>query len=177
VKALWDSWEDEGFALDKASGMFADPDRVHPINHAGRYFTVRGPLNVPRPPQGILPLIMRDPVDAVARRFVATHADVVLTDCATRERVSELRELAAGRDTRVLANLECGSPAQVIEQLRSCRCDGGNLVTDDVEMLTEAVIPLLQQESLFRRDYSGTTMREHLMLRRPRSQFATERAA
>ena len=51
VRKLWDSWEDEAFALDKSSGMFADPDRVHPINHAGQFFTVRGPLNVPRPPQ------------------------------------------------------------------------------------------------------------------------------
>src|SRR5215469_16366398 len=96
VKALWDSWEDEGFALDKASGTFADPDRVHPINHTGRFFTVRGPLNVPRPPQGTPPLIMRDPIDATARAFVAKTADIVLTDNASAEHVHALRALADG---------------------------------------------------------------------------------
>jgi alkanesulfonate monooxygenase SsuD/methylene tetrahydromethanopterin reductase-like flavin-dependent oxidoreductase (luciferase family) len=80
VGKLLDSWEDEGFALDKASGMFADPDRVHPINHAGRYFSVRGPLNVPRPPQGIPLLIMSDPATEIGRRFAAATADVILTD-------------------------------------------------------------------------------------------------
>ena len=44
TRALWDSWEDEAFLLDKPSGRFADPDRVHPVHHAGRFFTVRGPL-------------------------------------------------------------------------------------------------------------------------------------
>ena len=52
VQKLWDSWEDEAFAVDKPSGMFVDPDRVHLVDHHGRYFTIRGPLNVPRPPQG-----------------------------------------------------------------------------------------------------------------------------
>ena len=107
VKALWDSWEDEGFALDKATGMFADPDRVHPIDHTGRFFTVRGPLNVPRPPQGTPPLIMRDPADDAARPFVARYADIILTDDASSEHVRALRALADGRDIRVLTNLRC----------------------------------------------------------------------
>jgi hypothetical protein len=91
----------------------------------------------------------------------------VLTDCATRERYSELRELAAGREIRVLADLR-GTPTT--ELLHDCPCDGLNLITDDVEKLAEVVQP-------FHRDYSGTTLREHLSLRRPRSQFAAERAA
>jgi alkanesulfonate monooxygenase SsuD/methylene tetrahydromethanopterin reductase-like flavin-dependent oxidoreductase (luciferase family) len=157
VRELWDSWEDEGFALDKASGMFADPDRVHPINHVGRFFNVRGPLNVPRPPQGTPPLLLRDPADAVSRRFVATTGDVVLTDSAATERYRELRALAAGRDIRVLTNLLCilgetaaaahqraarldaaapspgaarfvGTPAQLVGLFGDCACDGFNLL-------------------------------------------------
>jgi alkanesulfonate monooxygenase SsuD/methylene tetrahydromethanopterin reductase-like flavin-dependent oxidoreductase (luciferase family) len=157
VKELWDSWEDEGFALDKASGMFADPDRVHPINHAGRFFNVRGPLNVPRPPQGMPPLLLHDPADAALRRFVATTADIVLTDSAARECYQELRVLAAGRDIRVLTNLLCvlgesetaareraaaldtaalssscarfvGTPAQLVALFADCASDGFNLL-------------------------------------------------
>ncbi|MGH7153549.1 MAG: LLM class flavin-dependent oxidoreductase [Acetobacteraceae bacterium] len=170
VKALWDSWEDEAFALDKATGMFVDPDRVNPINHAGRFFTVRGPLNLPRPPQGTPPLIMRDPEDAAARRFVAKHADIVLTGRGTTQRCDELRELAAGREIRVLA--DCVAPDELTERLRDCPCDGINLVTDDVEYLLEAVIPQARSDGLLRPAYAGTTLREHFRLSRPRSQFA-----
>jgi alkanesulfonate monooxygenase SsuD/methylene tetrahydromethanopterin reductase-like flavin-dependent oxidoreductase (luciferase family) len=109
VKKLWDSWEDAALALDKASGTFVDPDRVHPIEFAGEFFTVRGPLNVPRPPQGNPLLILRDPADREARQFVAAMADVVLLSCESlaqaRERCGELRALAAPRRPRVLANI------------------------------------------------------------------------
>lgn len=83
VKELWDSWEDEAFALDKPSGMFVDPERVTPIAHAGRYFSVRGPLNVPRPPQGNPVLIQADTDTVTGETLIAATADVVLTCCAT----------------------------------------------------------------------------------------------
>jgi alkanesulfonate monooxygenase SsuD/methylene tetrahydromethanopterin reductase-like flavin-dependent oxidoreductase (luciferase family) len=99
VRKLLDSWEDEGLVLDKASGMFADPDHVHPINHSGPYFSVRGPLNVPRPPQGIPVLMMSDPATAIGRRFAAATADVILTDQTSSAdaitRYQELQALAA----------------------------------------------------------------------------------
>src|SRR3984885_11447589 len=50
VKALWDSIEDDAILLDRDTGLFSDPKRIHRINHAGKYFKVRDPLNVPRPP-------------------------------------------------------------------------------------------------------------------------------
>jgi len=52
VNALWDSWEDGAVLMDKESGYFADRTRIHRINHEGKYFKVRGPLNVPHSPQG-----------------------------------------------------------------------------------------------------------------------------
>jgi alkanesulfonate monooxygenase SsuD/methylene tetrahydromethanopterin reductase-like flavin-dependent oxidoreductase (luciferase family) len=202
VKGLWDSWEDKGFALDKATGMFADPDRVHPINHTGQFFAVRGPLNVPRPPQGTPPLIMRDPADNIARAFVAKHADIILTDDASPDHDRALRSLADGRDIRVLTNLRCilgqteaaasqratalsvpasgcfiGTPAQLVDRLRACASDGFNLLTDDVDLLIEAAIPLAQRAGLVREDYLGKTLREHFGLHRPRSQFTREGVA
>ncbi|MEJ1978839.1 MAG: LLM class flavin-dependent oxidoreductase [Acetobacteraceae bacterium] len=42
AKKLWDSWEDGAVVLDKPAGLFSDPDKVHRINHAGPYFSVRG---------------------------------------------------------------------------------------------------------------------------------------
>ena len=52
VVKLWDSWDDDAFIRDKQSGIFLDPAKVHPLNHKGEWFQVRGPLNVPRTPQG-----------------------------------------------------------------------------------------------------------------------------
>jgi len=52
VKALWDSWDDDAFTRDKASGEYFDPAKLHTLNHRGQHFAVRGPLNVARPPQG-----------------------------------------------------------------------------------------------------------------------------
>jgi alkanesulfonate monooxygenase SsuD/methylene tetrahydromethanopterin reductase-like flavin-dependent oxidoreductase (luciferase family) len=52
VKELWDSWEDDAFIRDKASGQYFDPAKVHPPHHKGKHFSVAGALNVARPPQG-----------------------------------------------------------------------------------------------------------------------------
>ena len=52
VQKLWDSWEDDAIIGDAAAGRFADPAKVHRLDHDGRHFQVRGPLNVPRSPQG-----------------------------------------------------------------------------------------------------------------------------
>src|SRR3954467_15052024 len=52
VIGLWDSWDDDAFVRDKESGQFFQRDKLHPLNHKGENFSVRGPLNVPRTPQG-----------------------------------------------------------------------------------------------------------------------------
>jgi FMN-dependent oxidoreductase (nitrilotriacetate monooxygenase family) len=52
VVGLWDSWDDDAFVRDKASGQFFHPDKLHRLDHKGELFSVRGPLNVPRTPQG-----------------------------------------------------------------------------------------------------------------------------
>jgi FMN-dependent oxidoreductase (nitrilotriacetate monooxygenase family) len=52
VIKLWDSWEDGAIIDDRINGIFADRTKVHAINHVGDHFRVRGPLNVPRTPQG-----------------------------------------------------------------------------------------------------------------------------
>ena len=52
VQQLWDSWEDDAVTNDKASGWYVDPSKIHPINHRGEFFSVDGPINMPRSPQG-----------------------------------------------------------------------------------------------------------------------------
>ncbi|MGZ5913657.1 MAG: LLM class flavin-dependent oxidoreductase, partial [Reyranella sp.] len=97
ARQLCDSWEDRGFVVDQSTGTFADPERVHPIDHAGRFFTVRGPLNVPRPVQGQPVILHRDVPAGDARWGAAASAEIVLAQPAT------IAEAKRGRaDWRVL---------------------------------------------------------------------------
>jgi len=78
VTALWDSWEDDALVLDQASGEFADPAKVHEVNHKGEYFSVRGPLTVPRTPQG-RPAILQAGSSGRGRQFAGRWADMIFT--------------------------------------------------------------------------------------------------
>jgi FMN-dependent oxidoreductase (nitrilotriacetate monooxygenase family) len=73
---LWRSWEEDAVVMDRERGIFADPDRVRTIDHAGAFFTSRGPLNVPRSPQsgGV---IIQAGASGRGRDFAAKHAEVI----------------------------------------------------------------------------------------------------
>ena len=83
AKGLWDSWEDDAFIRDQASGEFIDPDRMHRLDHAGEFFSVQGPLNISRSPQG-RPVLIQAGSSEAGRGFAATIADAVFTGQATR---------------------------------------------------------------------------------------------
>ena len=78
VKALWDSWEEDAFVGDVASGRFVDPAKVHPIAHRGKHFSVHGPHNGPRPPQGHPVLVQAGGSDD-GRELAAQHAEAVFS--------------------------------------------------------------------------------------------------
>ncbi|MEU4657408.1 LLM class flavin-dependent oxidoreductase [Streptomyces sp. NPDC023723] len=84
VAKLWDSWEDGAIVGDRESGVFADPDLVHEIDHRGEYFTVRGPLTVPRTPQG-RPVIIQAGQSGRGRQFAAKWADLIFTSDPSRQ--------------------------------------------------------------------------------------------
>ena len=77
VTGLWDSWDDETFdSPDKQSGVYFDPARLHVLNHRGKYLSVRGPLNVPRPPQGY-PVIVQAGSSEAGRELAARTAEMI----------------------------------------------------------------------------------------------------
>ncbi|WP_072803581.1 LLM class flavin-dependent oxidoreductase [Rhodococcoides yunnanense] len=78
VKALWNSWERGALVADQASGKFADLSRIHPIDFEGKYFRVRGALNVPRSPQGN-PVLLQAGGSPQGIDLAARHADAVFT--------------------------------------------------------------------------------------------------
>lgn len=78
VLDLWDSYEDDAIVIDKQSGVFVDPDKVHLTNHKGKYFSVTGPLNVARSPQG-RPVVVQAGASEAGRDLAARTAEVIFT--------------------------------------------------------------------------------------------------
>lgn len=87
---LWDSWEDDAFLRDKATGVFSDVDKLHPLDYAGDHVRVRGPLNVPRMPQGY-PVLVQAGQSEAGRSFAAKYAEVMFTTLLLVDRARELR--------------------------------------------------------------------------------------
>ena len=115
VKGLWDSWEDGAFIRDQASGQFIDPDRMHRLDHVGEFFSVQGPLNISRSPQGH-PVLIQAGSSEAGRGFAATIADAVFTGQATRADAAAFsadvkgRAAAAGRNPSEVLILPGCSP-------------------------------------------------------------------
>lgn len=285
VSKLWDSWEDDALVADQASGRYADPTRVHAIAHEGHYFQVRGPLNVPRSPQG-RPVMVQAGGSEAGVALAARHADAVFTAQTTFEgaqafyrdikaravglgrnadhllvlpglypviggTLAEARQRKAEMDAfldqnaelakfaRALGvqpddlNLDAPLPYELIDKgvgsdvsqgfIRSTvllarsenlsvrdlldRNPGAHrmlvgtpeTIADDIERwfvgraadgfnlnadvfpsgladFVDHVVPLLQRKGIFRREYEGTTLREHYGLPRPPSRYADKTA-
>jgi len=88
VLKLWDSWEDEALVGDPVTGVWADTDRIHAVNHVGPYHSVTGPLQVPRSPQG-RPVLVQAGSSPHGRDFAARYGEVIFTVQTVREEAAE----------------------------------------------------------------------------------------
>jgi alkanesulfonate monooxygenase len=276
VTGLWDSFADDAFIRDAESGIFWDPDRMHVLDHKGPELSVRGPLNIARPPQG-WPVIVQAGQSDAGRQLAAETAEMVFaaprdlaggkalfTDIKGRMReagrnpdhlkilpgafivvgdtVEEARakrarldslvhydsaiaslSIALGHDAsafdpdgplppipetnasksgreRVIALAEeekltvrqlaqrlggyaglafVGTPRTIADEMEQWLTeegsDGFNVVfpflPQGLEDVTTRVVPELQRRGIFRRDYEGDTLRDHLGLPRPENRF------
>lgn len=286
VTKLWDSWEDGALVVDPASGVFADPALIHPVEHHGPHFSVAGPLNIPRSPQG-RPVYVQAGSSEDGRGLAARWAEAIFTAHQTRRSAQDfyrdvkVRAARLGRDPRAVKVLPGISPVigsttqearvlheelneltqpeyglenlrrltgvdlsgydldgpfprdavdtsgelgassraqlvrdlveresptirQVLHRLAGARghrvvvgtpesvadqmqewyeygaADGFNVMppwlTGGFDVFVDEVVPILQRRDLFRRDYTGTTLRDHLGLTRPDSQYSAGRA-
>jgi FMN-dependent oxidoreductase (nitrilotriacetate monooxygenase family) len=282
VLKLWDSWEEAAIVGDRATRVFADRGKVHTIDHLGPWFSVRGPLNVPRTPQG-RPVLVQAGASEGGRRLASRFADAVFTMQTTlpdaqhfyaemkrdaallgrdRDQIvilpglypvigsterearqrkaemdafldleNELRKFAErltvaaerldldkvispdllldaenGAASRGIleaaVNLSqrqnltvrqilelnparhrmvIGTPEQIADDIEvwftSRAADGFNLSIDSfpsgLELFVDHVVPELRRRSIFRAEYSGAQLRDHLGLARPRSRYET----
>ncbi|KUP34940.1 nitrilotriacetate monooxygenase [Bacillus halotolerans] len=281
VKGLWDSWEEDAFIRNKETGEFFDKEKMHELNHKGDYFSVRGPLNVSRTPQG-QPVIIQAGSSGDGKALAAKTAEVIFTAQNHLESAQEfyqsIKKQAAefGRDPQkiaimpgifpVIADTEeeaqakyqelqdliipsvglqilqnylggidlsaypldgplpkldadasnavksrfklvqemaerdnmtirelykyvagsrghhifVGTPEQLADKMQEWvdhkACDGFNimppLLPEGIELFVDKVVPILQERGVFRKEYEGTTLREHFGLEKPVNRYA-----
>ncbi|MFK0043561.1 LLM class flavin-dependent oxidoreductase [Streptomyces sp. NPDC090741] len=191
VTKLWDSWEDGAEIREVATGRFLDRSKLRHIEHAGPHFRIKGPANVPRPPQGH-PVLAVD-FDPRGHRAPAPEADMVFVE------VPDAREARArvGAHTLVIGELEvlfsgdhgvsdwdgrtgdaasrrsgfAGTPVELAQLLGdmwdSGDVDGFHLrpafLPTTLSRFAAEVVPVLRQRSWLR-PHRGTTLRARLGL-------------
>lgn len=281
VKGLWDSWEEDAFIRNKETGEFFDKEKMHELNHKGEYFSVRGPLNVSRTPQG-QPVIIQAGSSGDGKALAAKTAEVIFTaqnhlesaqefyqsikeqaaefgrdpekiaimpgifpiiadtEEAAQAKYKELQDLIipsvglqilqnylggidlsaypldgplpkldaeasnavksrfklvqemAERDNMTIRELYkyvagsrghhifVGTPEQLADKMQEWvdtkACDGFNimppLLPEGIEVFVDQVVPILQERGVFRKEYEGTTLREHFGLEKPVNRYA-----
>jgi FMN-dependent oxidoreductase (nitrilotriacetate monooxygenase family) len=107
VKKLWNSWDADAVQANKKSGVYADSSKVRAIHHRGEFFSVEGPLNVPRSPQG-QPVLFQAGASDVGRDFAAKTADAVFFAAQTRGEAEKI-----GSDIRALAQKHGRSSSEI----------------------------------------------------------------
>ena len=102
VQGLWDSWDEDAFIRDKDSGVFYDTKKMHVLNHKGKHFQVRGPLNVAPSPQG-RPVLVQAGASGTGRDVAARLAEIVFTAQTTFEQAQGILRRRPWRACRASA--------------------------------------------------------------------------
>ncbi|AWN46131.1 nitrilotriacetate monooxygenase [Methylobacterium terrae] len=99
VLGLWNTWDDDAVVIDKASGQFSKPDGFRPLDHRGKHFEVRGPLNIARTPQG-QPVLVQAGSSGPGKDLAARTAEIVFTANQTLDEAVEFSRDLKGRMAR-----------------------------------------------------------------------------
>lgn len=103
TQGLWDSWDDDAIVRDRKTGQFFDPDKLHTLNHKGRFFQVAGPLNAPRSRQG-QPVIFQAGSSDAGIGLAGKYADAVFTHSPsleeTRDFTNRVKDAAVAHGRR-----------------------------------------------------------------------------
>ncbi|MFS2151957.1 LLM class flavin-dependent oxidoreductase [Rhizobium sp. Rhizsp42] len=103
---LWEgSWEDDAVVRDRAAGIFTHPEKVHPIGHSGKHFTVPG-IHLSEPSPQRTPVLYQAGASSRGKDFAGEHAECIFvaapSKAVLKRYVANVREAAerAGRDPR-----------------------------------------------------------------------------
>ncbi len=84
VLGHWNTWEKDAIKLDREGGVFADPAKVHRLDHKGKFFRSRGPFTVPRSPQGH-PVLLQAGQSGRGKTFAARWGELIFVIFANLE--------------------------------------------------------------------------------------------
>ncbi|MDH6707213.1 alkanesulfonate monooxygenase SsuD/methylene tetrahydromethanopterin reductase-like flavin-dependent oxidoreductase (luciferase family) [Kitasatospora sp. MAA19] len=175
MAGLWDSFQDDAFLRDRASGVYFLPERLRSLDHRGEYFTVAGPLNIARPPQGH-PVLVRRVSCAEDAASAAAFGDLAIVPLEVSDAAADVARAlndacgAAGRrreDVRLLLERRADTPVdELLREAEAGPADGFVLVPSaDAGFET-----VLETARAVRQEFpqgSGTTLRARLGLPRP----------
>ncbi|WP_432513245.1 LLM class flavin-dependent oxidoreductase [Kineococcus sp. SYSU DK001] len=197
VRALWDSWEDDAVIRDVATGRYVDRDRLHHVDVETDGWSVKGPLTVPRSPQGQSVVVVHE-----RDLTPTTRADVVLSGDERARRTAGgplvVLDVEFALDTEAhpavdrLAALDADGSAPASGRVRwsgsgegfarylaglAGSVDGVRLhaavLDEDLRTLLRTTLPALRVARLLQPPVAGATLRTTLGLARPVNQFAT----
>lgn len=136
---LWDSWDEDPFILDKKTGRFADPDKVHYANYEGRYVRTRGPLSVPRSAQG-RPVIMQAGSSDRGRDFAARWAEAIFT---AHRGIEDMQAFATDIHTRMADRGRALSEVKILTATSVVLGETDSIARERAEYLASLVEPEL----------------------------------
>ncbi|MCK0206489.1 NtaA/DmoA family FMN-dependent monooxygenase [Starkeya koreensis] len=103
VGKLFESWEPDAVVLDRENGIYADGSKVHTVDHKGRFYQVRGPLNTVPSPQR-RPVYLQAGASPRGRDFAAQHADAIVSVANGVEGMKEFRADIRARAEKIGRN-------------------------------------------------------------------------
>lgn len=141
--ALWNSWDADAFVADKAAGILADPAKVHYANYEGRWIRTRGPLSIPRSPQG-RPVIMQAGSSDRGREFAARWAEIIFTIQRGRE---EMQEFYVDIKTRMQARGRAPEDCAILPAVTVVLGETDSIARERADYLNNLIDPELSLAS------------------------------
>ncbi|MFD0692898.1 LLM class flavin-dependent oxidoreductase [Paenibacillus sp. GCM10027628] len=168
---LWESWDEDALVRDQQAGLYADRSKVHELHHRGKHFSVRGPLNIARSPQG-RPVLVQAGSSEDGRAFAAQWAEAIFT---AQQTLGDAQAFYADMKSRVRSYDR--APEQVIILPGICPIIGrteseAKEKEAELQELTNPAYSLLQLSNRIGYDLSGYPLDEPLPALPEASQIA-----
>ena len=144
VKGLWDSWDDDAFLRDTESGIFFRADGLHALNHNGKHFSVKGPLNVSRPPQGH-PIIVQAGASEAGISLAAEIAEAIF---CTPNNLTDAKSYYADIKGRLSQHGRSPDDIKVLPGLSPCIAESRDEAEAKYDHLQSMIHPIVAREIL-----------------------------
>lgn len=175
VVKLWESWDSDALVLDVEDAVFADPARVHTLDHEGEHFRVRGPLNSPRSPQGRPVLVQAGSSDA-GKELAARVAEVVFT---AQRSIADARVFYDDLKSRAVRHGRRASDIKILPGIVPYIADTEQRARELEQEFTDLISPdyaLRQLSTVFGTDLTGLTLDDHLPDLPPESEIEGQKS-